>query len=102
MSVVDEEDNGANAEAESETAEAAASADSNLSLKTLKCKRCGCLQQFEVAAAAVEDADSDENSQVSDFLGDFWPSLNLALQQKLDSLVVFEHISGSNFSAQNE
>ena len=61
VSVVDEEDS-ANTNAASE---AAAAATDNKALKTLKCKRCGCLQQFEVAAAVEDDADgSDEKSQV--------------------------------------
>ena len=62
VSVVDEEDS-ANTNAAS--SEAAAAATDNKALKTLKCKRCGCLQQFEVVAAVEDDADgSDEKSQV--------------------------------------
>ena len=54
VSVVDEEDSANTTNAASEAA--AAATDTNKALKTLKCKRCGCLQQFEVAAA-VENAD---------------------------------------------
>ena len=63
VSVVDEEDSANTTNAAS--SEAAAAATDNKALKTLKCKRCGCLQQFEVVAAVEDDADgSDEKSQV--------------------------------------
>ena len=69
VSVVDEEDNNVNAMA-SATSEATAPADDKAALRTLKCRRCGSLQQFEVAAVEDDTADddvSDEKRQVRYF-----------------------------------
>ena len=68
VSVVDEEDSSVNAMA-SATSEPTAPADDKAALKTLKCRRCGSLQQFEVAAVEDDtaDDDSDEKRQVRYF-----------------------------------
>ena len=68
VSVVDEEDTSANAAAAMASAAAAtsaAAADVNsaraaAALKTLKCRRCGSLQQFEVPAAVEGDTAEDD------------------------------------------
>ena len=66
VSVVDEEDTSANAAAAMASAAAATSdADSAraAAIKTLKCRRCGSLQQFEVPAAVEDDTAEDDGGK---------------------------------------
>ena len=80
VSVVDEEDSNVNAMASATSEATAPAADDKAALRTLKCRRCGSLQQFEVAAVEDDTADDDSlekrqvryffNRILSEFLAD--------------------------------